>query len=156
MKMKDNPDPLVRLAWLATRIQKRRGVRASANKQLLCWKIAMDFLPAAWRTTSKDRDALVLGLASTLEEELTRKSDAAAHKHRDNQKLDQACISFSEHFMDEVWNGVFRSREPASREQRQAAAIYRFALLEAYRERSIPETSEDASVDEESAATQLP
>ena len=155
MKLKDNPDPLVRLAWLATRIQQRRGVSASANKQLLCWKIAMNFLPAAQRTTSKDRDALVLGLASTLEEELTRKSDAAARKHRDNQRLDESCISFSEHFIDEVWNGIFHSKEPDSRQQRQAAAIYRFALLEAYRERTIPETPENAPVEEESAATRL-
>ena len=151
MKLKDNPDPLVRLAWLATRIQQRRGVSASTNKQRLCWKIAMDFLPAASRTTSKDRDALVLGLASTLEEELTRKSDASARKHRDNQRLDEACIAFSEHFMDEVWNGVFHSREPASRKQREAAAIYRFALLEAYRERAIPETPEGAPAEEEPA-----
>ena len=155
MKLKDNPDPLVRLAWLATKIQQRRGVSASANKQLLCWKIAMNFLPAASRATSKDRDALVLGLASTLEEELKRKSEAAARKHRDNQRLDEACISFSEHFMDEIWNGVFHSREPASRAQRQAAAIYRFALLESYRERAIPETSENVPVEEESAETQL-
>ena len=144
MKLKDHTDPLIRLGWLATRIQKRRGVGASANKQLLCWKIAMNFLPAAWRTISKDRDALVLGLAGALEDELTRKSDAAARKHRDNQELDKACIAFAEHFTDKVWHGVFRSREPASREQRQAAAIYRFALLEAYRERAIPETSEGA------------
>ena len=147
MKLKENPDPLVRLAWLATRIQKRRGVSASANKQLLCWKIAMNFIPAAWRTMSKDRDALVLGLASTLEEELTRKSDAAKRIHRDNQRLDEACMLFSEHFMDEIWNGVSYSKEPASREQRQAAAIYRFALLEAYRERTIPETTEDDPVE---------
>ena len=123
MKLKDNPDSLIRLAWLATKIQKRHGIGASANKQLLCWKTVMDFLPAAWRTISKDHDALVLGMASTLEEELTRKSDAAAPKHRGGQRLDEACISFSEHFVDKVWAGVFRSREPASREQRQAAAI---------------------------------
>ena len=153
MKLKDHPDPLIRLAWFATRIQQWRGFNASTNKQLLCWKIAMSFLPTARRTTSKNRDALVLGLASTLEEELTRKSDAAARKHRDNQRLDEACISFSEHFVDEIWNGVFHSKDPDSRQRRQAAAIYRFALLGAYRERAIPETPENASVEEESTVT---
>ena len=38
---------------------------------------------------------------------------------------------------------VFKAKEPTSREQRRAAAIYRFALLEAYRERGIPEARDD-------------
>lgn len=138
MTLKDNQDPLVRLAWLATRIQKRIGIGASANKQLLCWKMALDFYPSAERTTSGDRTALILGLAGTLEDELTRKDDAAAKKHRDGESLDQACIEFATHFADGVWARVFRFKEPTSQEQRRAAAIYRFALLEAYRERGIP------------------
>ena len=141
--IENNPDPLLRLAWLATRIQKRFGSGASANTQLLCWKIAMDYLPAAQRSISEDRYALVLGLAGTLDEELARKNEAASGKHRDDEKLGDACMDFAAQFVDRVWRDVFRSREPASREQRQAAAIYRFALLEAYRERAIPETSEE-------------
>ena len=139
VNLKDNQDPLIRLAWLATRIQKRRSVRDSANKQLLCWKTAMDFYLSAHYSTSSDQTALILGLAGTLEEELTRKQDAAARKHRENQRLDQACIDFATHFADAVWKGVFHSKEPTSQEQRRAAAIYRFALLEAYRERGISE-----------------
>ena len=149
VNLKDNPDPLIRLAWLATRIQRRIGIGAAANKQLLCWKTALDFYPAAARSTSQDTDALILGLAGTLHERLTRgdRSDAAA-KHRDGKKLDQACIDFARHFAHEVWTGVFRakeptSREPTSREQRRAAAIYRFALLETYRERGISESPPD-------------
>ena len=145
--VKDNQDPLVRLAWLATRVQKRIGVGASANKQLLCWKLALNFYPAARQSITEDRTALVLGLAGTLEEELARKNDAAAKKHRDGRPLDQACIEFATHFADEVWAKVFQSKEPTSQEQRRAAAIYRFALLEAYRERGISETEDDASDD---------
>ena len=151
MKLKDNPDPLVRLAWLATGIQKRRGVGASTNKQLLCWKIAMDWLPEPGRFASADRDALVFGLAGTLEEELTRKSDAAGRKHRDDQGLPEACIDFARHFFDAVWIRSFSGREPTSRERRRAAAIYRFALLEAYRERGIPETSDKDAAESEGA-----
>lgn len=147
--VKDNQDPLIRLAWLATRVQKRIGIAASANKQLLCWKLALNFYPAARQTITEDRSALVLGLAGTLEEELARKNDAAAKKHRDGQPLDQACIEFATHFADEVWAKVFQSKEPTSQEQRRAAAIYRFALLEAYRERGISETEDDASGDDE-------
>lgn len=143
--VKDNQDPLIRLAWLATRVQKRIGIGASANKQLLCWKLALTFYPAAQQSITKDRAALILGLASTLEEELTRKDDAGAKKHRDEQSLDQACIEFATHFADEVWTKIFQSREPTSQEQRRAAAIYRFALLEAYRERGIPEAENGAS-----------
>ena len=150
MKLKDNTDPLIRLAWLATRLQKRIGIGASVNKQLLCWKIALDFYPGAQRSASTDRTALVLGLASTLEEELTRKGDAAAKKHRDSQPLDQACLTFASHFVDEVWTKVFKSKEPTSQEQRRAASIYRFALLEAYRERGIPEAPNGASTDNDS------
>ena len=138
MNLKDNQDPLIRLAWLAARIQQRRSTRDSTNKQLLCWKIALNFYVGARHSTTEDRTALILGLAGTLEEELTRKSDAAAKKHRDDQPLDQACIEFATHFADEVWPKVFKSKEPTSQEQRRAAAIYRFALLEAYRERGIP------------------
>ena len=143
MKLRDNPHPLVRLAWLATRIQKRRGVGASTNKQLLCWKIAMDWLPEPGRSASADCDALIFGLAGTLEEELTRKSDAAGRKHRDDEGLPEACMGFARHFFDAVWIETFNEREPTSRERRRAAAIYRFALLEAYRERGIPETPEE-------------
>ena len=149
MNLKNSQDPLIRLAWLATRIQKRVGTGASANKQLLCWKTAFAFYPNAERSSSTDRTALILGLAGTLEEELTRKNDAAAKKHRDDRPLDEACIDFARHFAHEVWKNVFKSKEPTNREQRRAAAIYRFALLEAYRERSIAEsTTDDSPADE--------
>ena len=149
VSLKNNRDPLIRLAWLASRIQKRRSTRDSTNKQLLCWKTALDFYPAARRSTSTDRTALVLGLAGTLEEELTRKSDAAAKKHRGDRPLGDACIEFATHFAEEVWQSVFRAREPTSQEQRRAAAIYRFALLEAYRERGISETQDDDTDDDQ-------
>ena len=158
--VKDNQDPLVRLAWLATRIQKRLGSGASANKQLLCWKTALDFYPSAKDLITKDRSALILGLAGALEETLRRgKRDDAAPKHRndefkrdaekypDGEPLGAACITFAEHFSNEVWTKVFKEKEPTSQEQRRAAAIYRFALLEAYRERGISETEDDASGD---------
>ena len=145
VSLKDNQDPLIRLAWLASRIQKRRSARDSTSKQILCWKTAFDFYPGAERSTSKDRTALIFGLAATLEEELTRKQDAAAKKHRDDQPLDMGCMDFARHFASEVWPQVFKSREPTSQEQRRAAAIYRFALLEAYRERGIAESPPDES-----------
>ena len=149
VNLKDSQDPLIQLAWLATRIQKRRSFRDSASKQLLCWKTAMDFYPSAQRSTTQDRTALILGLASTIEEELTRKTDAAARKHRDGQPLGQACIEFATHFADEVWKTVFRSKEPTSQERRRAAAIYRFALLEVYRDRGISEAENGAPADDE-------
>ena len=61
VNLKDNQDPLIRLAWLATRIQKRIGIGASANKQLLCWKSALEFYPSALRSTAQDSTALILG-----------------------------------------------------------------------------------------------
>ena len=146
--LKNNPDPLIRLAWLASRVQKRRSPRDSTNKQLLCWKTALDFYPAAARSTTDDTTALILGLAGTLEEELTRKNDAAARKHRDDQSLSEACIDFARHFAYEVWGNVFKAKEPTSQEQRRAAAIYRFALLETYRERGIPEAAEGNANDD--------
>ena len=148
MSLKDNQDPLIRLAWLASRIQRRRSTRDSTNKQLLCWKTTLDFYPGAERSTTQDPTALILGLAGTLEEELTRKNDAAAKKHRDDLPLGDACIEFAKHFAHEVWKKVFRSKEPTSQEQRRAAAIYRFALLEAYRERGIPQSEDDAPDDD--------
>ena len=148
VNLKNNQDPLIRLAWLAARIQQRRNTRDATNKQLLCWKIALNFYVGAWHSTTKDRTALILGLAGTLEEELTRKSDAAAKKHRDGLSLDQACIEFATHFADEVWPKVFK-KEPTSQERRRAAAIYRFALLETYRERGIPEAENGAPTDDE-------
>ena len=149
VNLKDNKDPLIRLAWLASRIQKRRSPRDSTNKQLLCWKTALDFYPAAERSTTKDKTALILGLAGTLEEELIRKGDAAAKKHRDDLSLSEACIEFANHFSEVVWSKVFRSKEPTSQARRRAASIFRFALLETYRERGISESEGDAA-DEES------
>ena len=149
MHLKDNQDPLIRLAWFATRIQKRIGIGASANKQLLCWKAALNFYPAAQQSITEDRTALILGLAGTLEEELTRKDDAAAKKHRDGLSLDQACIDFATHFADEVWAKIFQSKEPTSKQQRMVASTYRFALLEAYRERGIPEAENGVSSDDD-------
>ena len=147
VSLKNNQDPLIRLAWLASRIQKRRSARDSTNKQLLCWKIALDFYPAAERSTTQDRTALILGLAGTLEEELSRKRDAAAKKHREDRPLGDACIEFARHFATEVWSNVFRGKEPASHEQRRAAAVFRFALLETYRERGISEIEDDDTDD---------
>ena len=160
VNLRNNRDPLIRLAWLATRIQKRVGIGASTNKQLLCWKTALDFYRGAEHSTTSDRTALILGLAGTLEEELARKNDAAARKHREDEfkrdsekgregeSLGEACITFAEHFSVEVWARVFDSKEPTSQEQRRAAAIYRFALIEAYRERGIAE-SEGSAVDDD-------
>ena len=148
VELKDSKDPLLRLAWLATRIQRRRSTRDSINKQLLCWKTTLDFYPGAKRSMSKDRNALILGLAGTLEEALTRKNDAAAKKHRDDLPLSDACIEFASHFADQVWQNVFRAKEPTSQEQRRAAQIFRFGLLKAYRERGISE-SEDGTDDDD-------
>ena len=152
VNVKNSQDPLIRLAWLASRIQRRRGAGDSTNKQLLCWKTALDFYPAAERSATRDRTALILGLAGTLEEELTRKNDAAAKKHRDDAPLGDACIEFARHFAEAVWENVFKAKEPTSGEQRRAAAIYRFALLEAYRERGIPETRDDDTDDDNHGA----
>ncbi|MCY4355134.1 MAG: hypothetical protein OXC09_10200 [Truepera sp.] len=155
VNLKDSQDPLSRLAWLASRIQKRIGIGASTSKQLLCWKAALGFYPSTLRSITQDRDALVQGLAGTLYEELTRKGDQGANEHRDNQPLDQACIDFAAHFADTVWPKVFRSKEPTSQEQRRTAAIYRFRLLEAYRERDISETRDDAPTDDETSEAYL-
>ncbi len=149
VNLKDNKDPLIRLAWLASCVQKRRSSRDSTNKQLLCWKTALDFYAGGERSVSQDPTALILGLAGTLAEELTRKKDAAAAKHRDDRPLNDACIDFASHFANEVWSSVFQSREPTSKSQRRAAAIYRFALLEAYRERGIAESASDEPLNAE-------
>jgi len=47
---------------------------------------------------------------------------------------------------------VFKDKEPTSQGQRRAASIYRFALLEIYRERGISESETDAGEDEIPAA----
>lgn len=151
MSLKDSQDPLIRLAWYASRIQKRRSTRDAANKQLLCWKTAMDFYPRAEQSVTRDQTALILGLAGMLEEELTRKGDAGAKKYRDEEPLSKACIEFARHFATAVWEKVFKRKEPTSQEQRQAANIYRFALLETYRERGIPEADQTGADEEDSA-----
>ncbi len=143
VNLSDSDDPLVRLAWLASRIQKRRGSADSTNKQLLCWKTAIDFVPAAARSVSRDETALILGLAGRLEEDLGRRRDAAARKHRDGEPLSRGCLDFANHFVRQVWGQVFGGKEPASQQQRHAAAIYRFALLESYSSRGIPEPDRD-------------
>ena len=148
VKIKDNQDPLIRLAWLATRVQRRIGIGASTNKQLLCWKTALEFYAGGDGTVSTDDTALILGLASTLHEKLKGRDDAAA-KHREGQPLDQACIDLASHFANEVWAKTLRSKEPTSQEGRRAAAIYRFALLEAYRERGIPEAQNNERTNED-------
>ena len=135
MELKGNRDPLVRLAWLATCIQKRCTTLNSTNEQLLCWKTALD-ARLEMQPMTQDPSALVLGLAGTLEEELTRKGQAAAQRHREGQPLANACIAFATHFIGEVWPKVFQDREPTSLQQRRASAVYRFALLESYKERA--------------------
>ena len=149
MKLKDNTHPLVRLAWLATQIQKKRNVSASSNKLLLCWTISMKFILNAKfmlkdeSFTENDRDALILGIASSLEEELKRKGDAAAKKHRGKKTLSEGCLDYATHFVNEVWPRIFQSKEPTSTQQRTAKAIYRFALLKSYLERGVPESTEN-------------
>ena len=92
---------------------------------------------------SKDETALILGLAGRLEEDLGRRRDAAARKHRDGEPLSRGCLDFATHFVRQVWGQVFGGKEPVSQQQRHAAAIYRFALLESYSSRGIPEPDRD-------------
>ena len=147
MKIQENQDPIVRLAWLATRIQRRIGSGASVNKQLLCWKEALSFFSRVQEITG-DQTALILGLAGTIEEKLKHgSSDYAAKKYRDGQSLQDACIEFAAHFVNHVWVEVFKSKEPTSQAQRKASAIYRFALLTAYRERGIAEVDNSETGD---------
>ena len=57
MNLKDSQNPVVQLARLAPRIQRRIGSGASANKQLLCWKTALDFYLAEQGSATVDRTA---------------------------------------------------------------------------------------------------
>ena len=129
-----NQDPLVRLACLVARIQRRCTTQSSTSQQLLCWNTALTCL-LDLRALTQDREALVLGIASTLEEELKRKQQAAAAKHRDGQALADGCMVAARHFTEHVWVQVFKETEPSSQAQRRAAAVYRFALLESYKQR---------------------
>lgn len=138
MKLWDNNDPLIRLACLATRVQMRFGSNASISEQLLCWNTALEFLSGSQETITNDEVALILGLAGTLEDNLTRgSSKAAAKEHRGGNSLQGACIEFSTHFVTHIWAAIFKSKEPVSKDRRKASAIYRFALLEAFREREV-------------------
>ena len=72
-----------------------------------------------------------------------------AKEHRDDQPLGEACIAFATHFNDEVWTKTFAATEPSSQEQRRAASIYRFALMETYRTRDVVNSTPEADPAEE-------
>ena len=76
-----------------------------------------------------------------------RKADAAVRKHRDGQSLDHACIEFATHFADEVWAKVFQSKETNLAGTASGSGNLPVCLLEAYRERGVPETEDGASSD---------
>ena len=56
VSLKNSQDPLIRLAWLASRIQKRRSTGDSTNKQLLCWKIAPRLLSGCGNVNDPGQD----------------------------------------------------------------------------------------------------
>lgn len=125
----------VKLGQMAAGIQKYPGSKASANDELLVFKICMDTLNAVRHVNQNDEKSLIYAIAGELETNLVRKNKAAARKWRDEESLLDACLDIAQFFIKEVWFGTMGGRLPNHSGRRVLSSIYRMAFIQTHRKR---------------------
>jgi len=120
---------LVRFGQAAAKIQRYANNRKS--KELLIFTIALNTTLGLRAIQQSATETLILGIAGELETNLNRKGDSAYIKNWSPDTLKNECISISEQFVHEVWDGVLKKRPPSQRSRRLLSSVYRMAFIQA-------------------------
>jgi hypothetical protein len=121
---------LVKFGQAAATIQERPAPGASANEELLVFKIAMDTVAVARRIQQTDERSLIYAVAGELETNLYRRDKTWLTQP---EALRRRCLTVAEIFVRDVWLGALQSRQPGQADRRVLASIYRMAFVLANR-----------------------
>lgn len=149
---------LVEFALQATRIQSNRGSSAAMRKQLQVFELCLEFMAVQRKhgrlqtETEADRQALKLGIAGWLEDNLTRRRDVAAKSHWQTNSYKDACLEVAAFFIDTVWPEALDQRIPSLERLRNIKSIYRMAFIQSYQPK--PKEKTDAEDELEPATVQ--
>lgn len=131
-EMSEQDGALVRLGQAATVIQ-YMPTKHTHSEELLVLNLCLDTAMGLLAMQQRDRSSLINGIADQLSINLKRKSKEGFGLYRED-KLDEACLTFAEQFVDEVWFGALGGKPPAQKEKRLLSAIYRMAFIQAHRQ----------------------
>lgn len=124
--MSEQDGALVRFGQAAANIQQRPLPGASANEELLVFKIAMDAVTGARRMGQTDEASLINAVAGELETNLARKGKTWLTQ---SEALRKRCLQVAELFVRDVWLGVLKGKMPGQNNRRVMASIYRMAFV---------------------------
>ena len=142
-EMSEQDGALVRLGQAATVIQ-YMPTKHTHSEELLVFNLCLDTTIGLLAMQQQDRSSLINGIADQLSINLKRKSKEGFGLYRED-KLDEACLTFAEQFVDEVWFGVLSGKPPAQKEKRLLSAIYRMAFIQAHRQAQKQRKAEKAA-----------
>lgn len=128
--MNETEGALVKFGRAAAGIQGRPGPGASANEELMVFKIAMDTVTAARRTQQTDETSLIYAVAGELETNLSRRDKTWLSQP---EAIRKRCLTVAEVFVRDVWFGALKGRPPAQNDRRVLASIYRMAFVTVHR-----------------------
>ncbi len=128
--MSEQDGAFVRFGQAAASIQQRPLAGASANEELLVFKIAMDSVASARRIGQADEASLICAVAGELETNLTRR-DKTWLTH--SEAVRKRCLEVAELFVRNVWLGALKGKMPGQNDRRVMASIYRMAFVTANR-----------------------
>ncbi|MCF8142439.1 MAG: hypothetical protein K9N21_00825 [Deltaproteobacteria bacterium] len=128
--MNEQDGALVRLGRAAAGIQRNPGSAASANEELMVFKICLDTANEARRIGQEDAASLGYAIAGELETNLIRKNKA----WKDKGFIDN-CLAVAELFVNDVWFGVLAGKSPTQKSRRILSSIYRMAFLKTHHDR---------------------
>lgn len=131
-EMSEQDGALVRLGQAATVIQ-YMPTKHTHSEELLVFNLCLDTAMGLLAMQQRDRSSLINGIADQLSINLKRKSKEGFGLYRED-KLDEACLTFAEQFVDEVWFEALGGKPPAQKEKRLLSAIYRMAFIQAHRQ----------------------
>lgn len=127
--MTEKEGAVVRFGQSASKVQRRPLSVASANEEMLVFKLCLDAAVALKRVGQTDKASLVCGIAAELETNLIRKDKMSAADKRGGQSLKQACIELAEQFVEDIWFGVLQGKAPAQKNKRLLGSVYRMAFI---------------------------
>jgi hypothetical protein len=133
--MSEQDGALVRFGRAAAGIQKAPAPGASANEELMVFKVAMDAVSIARRIGAVDEASLVCAVAGELETNLSRRDKTFLTRA---EALRKRCFEVAELFVRDVWLGALKGRPPGQNDRRVIASIYRMAFLTAQRKQTNP------------------
>ena len=135
MMEQNKTSPLVGLAQLAQKIQRKRIYNDSNSHDEFLYRVALEAASGGKKDGSApDRNSLVFAVAGKILADSKRRNDGnkgfyASQKNREeDEKIPDAIQSFSEYFVDEVWIKLYKQNQPSASVLSRHLATYTWSL----------------------------